>query len=383
MDKKYISIFIEDGLPAIYGIGTYLNLLKKILIKSDFILIIIKLWSSNVQIESEVKDEILYIKIPKILKGKINYYRNVSYILLNYIEKFNNIIFHFNYMSDSKLMHYLKKLFPNSKILLTIHYNINELYKTKSRDYINLEREIYQNCNKIIVLTRYRKNYLLSNNLTESSKILLLPHIPFFFKDSLLLKKPQLLYNLPKKFILFVGRLDENKGIDLLCEAFKEINNNFNDLYLIIAGDGPLLNKLISSGCSIKYNIIFCGFLDQKDLSVLYRKAILGIIPSYYEEFGFVALEMRYYNLPILANVNNGICEVLKNYKLVKFIDLNGHEKRYYKISLLKEVLIEMLKNLDKYNKTINNTNIFREKSILLKDYQNKMLNIYKSMLLK
>jgi glycosyltransferase involved in cell wall biosynthesis len=43
-----------------------------------------------------------------------------------------------------------------------------------------------------------------------------------------------------KKILLFVGRLDEVKNIDLLIEAYDEIYGNSNDHLLFIIGDGPL-----------------------------------------------------------------------------------------------------------------------------------------------
>lgn len=120
-------------------------------------------------------------------------------------------------------------------------------------------------------------------------------------------------FNLKEKVILFVGRLEYVKGIDLLINAF--CDNSFKEYKLVIVGDGSqkeLLKKMaIKTG--INERIIFPGSFESSNLYVWYRIADFLVIPSRYEPFGAVVNEALVFGCPVLASKNIGALEFIKD----------------------------------------------------------------------
>jgi glycosyltransferase involved in cell wall biosynthesis len=127
------------------------------------------------------------------------------------------------------------------------------------------------------------------------------------------IKNPKLLYQKKtsylekiniqaKDYILFVGRLTPEKGVDVLLEAFKKTKTNKK---LVIAGaadnNGTYVGKLntIAENSS---QIVFTGFVTGNDLSCLYENAHAFVLPSYNEGNPIVMLEAMSYGLPIIAS---------------------------------------------------------------------------------
>jgi glycosyltransferase involved in cell wall biosynthesis len=96
---------------------------------------------------------------------------------------------------------------------------------------------------------------------------------------------------------LFVGRLSEEKGIDVLLAAFE--NTAYN---LKIAGDGPLVNKIkqTANQCA---NITYLGPLSNKDVNLELIKAQALIFPSiWYEGMPMTILEAFSNKTPVIAS---------------------------------------------------------------------------------
>jgi rhamnosyl/mannosyltransferase len=97
--------------------------------------------------------------------------------------------------------------------------------------------------------------------------------------------------------ILFVGRLDEDKGLTYLIEAVKQIK----DVQLVITGDGPLLSSLQKQAAPAgDERIVFTGYLRGRDLACAYRSAKLFVLPSVKETFGIVQAEAMFVGLPVI-----------------------------------------------------------------------------------
>lgn len=114
----------------------------------------------------------------------------------------------------------------------------------------------------------------------------------------------------PKRpFFLFVGRLEEIKGVQNLIPVFQ----NQTDYDLLVAGDGDYKNALVKQANG-SANIKFLGRLDQQKLQNLYRSARAVIVPSIcYETFGIIIIEAFSQKTPVIVNDLGALPEVVED----------------------------------------------------------------------
>lgn len=116
-------------------------------------------------------------------------------------------------------------------------------------------------------------------------------------------------------FILFVGRLDKEKGVLTLLKAFQEIIQKFPDEKLVIAGNGKQLEELQNfKQLHNLQNVTFVGDKNRNELTELYAKAKFVVIPSeFLESYGNVVLESHAFGKCVLISDLIGVKdEVLK-----------------------------------------------------------------------
>jgi glycosyltransferase involved in cell wall biosynthesis len=107
--------------------------------------------------------------------------------------------------------------------------------------------------------------------------------------------------------LLFVGRFDRQKGIDILFDALRELGD---DAFAIIAGD----SLRVSLGALPK-NARYAGWLTPAQLEAYYRSAEVVVMPSRWEGFGLVAVEAMRAGLPVIASSVGGLTEIIEDGK--------------------------------------------------------------------
>ncbi|BBO85864.1 glycosyl transferase [Desulfosarcina ovata subsp. sediminis] len=131
-------------------------------------------------------------------------------------------------------------------------------------------------------------------------------HIPNFLEIDLFQSA-----NEYRNYLLFIGRLERGKGIETMIQGFGGADCCPPPLTLKIAGEGSLqddLEKLVRNN-NIR-NIEFTGFLKEKELDKVARKAKAVIIPSeLYENYPFSGLEAMAYGKPVIGSRIGGIPE--------------------------------------------------------------------------
>ena len=97
-------------------------------------------------------------------------------------------------------------------------------------------------------------------------------------------------------------------------EDFKEVLKEIPDARLLIAGNGDL-NGCMESIYPLNKFVTYYGFISPEILHELYSIANVGVIPSVFEEFGYVAAEMMLNKCPIIIRNNTGLKEITCNGK--------------------------------------------------------------------
>jgi len=112
-----------------------------------------------------------------------------------------------------------------------------------------------------------------------------------------------------RKIILFLGRLDPRKGLQVILKAFPLIKKEIPDAILLVAGKGVPPENLPEN---LKGSIIFKGMIPNDMVPVYYRSADLYCSPAIYgETFGIVLLEAMSCGTPVIASDIDGYREVI------------------------------------------------------------------------
>ncbi len=209
-------------------------------------------------------------------------------------------ILHSHYWLSGIVAMRIKKLFP---ALTWIHsFHTIEALKRVTCDKVRIEKErdITRLCDFIVSPTCEEKRWI--KQLHPEVSVEVIPHgvsmcdFPFR-KDG-------------SRNLLFVGRIDPVKGIELLVESLKFIKGDF--VLNIVGGPSKDITyyedvKFMSSG----YPVRFLGKLPHKDLYRLYQDSCMLILPSYYESFGLVALESMSCGRPVVGFSDTSLSEVV------------------------------------------------------------------------
>lgn len=116
--------------------------------------------------------------------------------------------------------------------------------------------------------------------------------------------------NLPEdaQLIAFVGRMIPEKGVEPLMDAMQEIRRIFPKAYLLMAGEGPLLEKHLASPPE---GVCLLGRQPYSSILALLNQADLFCLPSRSEGFACTVLEAAAMGCPILTTATGGSPQLL------------------------------------------------------------------------
>ena len=339
---KHIYLINKNSPASKYGVGTYTNQMLKCLEGTGMLLTVINLEGSEKTLSISEKNGIRIINIPVSHpstqeKAQTRQQKYISFLLTYYINSKEENIFHFNFTLYYPLAQMLKKQYPNSQILLTLHYqswlielkgNLRALQsildKEKDartliekwivRDY-EQNIEFFHCVDKVICLAKYTQTLLREQLMISSDKIEVIYnglennnscHTDIEYHN--LRNKYKI--SPSEKLILFVGRVDKQKGVEDLIDAFRITLESIPNARLIIVGDGEY-NLCLEKSINIWTKITFTGKIPKELVYQFYQIADIGIIPSYCEQCSYTAIEMMMHGLPFIGTSSTGLEEML------------------------------------------------------------------------
>jgi D-inositol-3-phosphate glycosyltransferase len=120
--------------------------------------------------------------------------------------------------------------------------------------------------------------------------------------------------------VLFVGRLDPVKGLDLLLHIIGGMGE-WQDLRLLVVGGNPEQEPeaarfwQLSQDMGLGGRVRFEGIVPHEKLTLYYNSATALIMPSYYESFGLVALESMACGTPVVAARVGGLASIVRDWE--------------------------------------------------------------------
>ena len=114
--------------------------------------------------------------------------------------------------------------------------------------------------------------------------------------------------------ILFVGRLERRKGIEVLLKAIPLVlKSNEHISFSIIGSGSPELASFFSSNLKINKKVSFLGKVPNEQLKEAYQRCDIFVAPSYYESFGLIFAEAMAFGKPVIGTNVGGIPDVVEH----------------------------------------------------------------------
>ena len=199
----------------------------------------------------------------------------------------------------------------------------------KKKLYFNLlAKNVFKKASFIHAITEGEKNNL--QKLFKQNTIVEIPN---------LIKTIDFSENIPtgiqEKYILYLGRLDKKKGIDILINAFAKISDK--KVKLKIAGKKNNYKKeldVLIKKNNLTKRVIFSGLVKNDIKERLIKEAFVLVAPSHSEVIGMVNLEAAIFKIPVITTFQTGI-NIKWNLNGGRLINPNQNEL----INALNEVL--------------------------------------------
>lgn len=124
------------------------------------------------------------------------------------------------------------------------------------------------------------------------------------------------------KNILYLGRVEKEKGIYISLDVYSLLQESHPDLLFTVVGNGSELEaaKRYASEKQIK-NIVFTGALTGKALTEQYQMADLYLFTSYHEGMPTSVLEAMCFGLPVVTRPVGGLVDFFENGKMGSMVD--------------------------------------------------------------
>ena len=330
----HIFIFNNTSRAANYGIGTYVRSLAEGLLEHKNVTVsFVDMVSDDIKEYTITTDErgCQHYGIPT-LPSKMEseqYCRTSFYFLARHINPGSEerLVFQFNYFHHMPLAMLLKHQYFDCRIVLTVHYlgwcfelkgNKTQFHRLTAEGYrpqdekekkilstVESEKSFLHLADEVLVLSKDTQRILTEDYAVFPEKLQLVYNGK---GDALCLKTasdtPEL------RTVLYVGRLDEIKGLEYLIAAFKSICQKHPDVRLVIAGDGDF-QRYLSQCRELSGRVMFMGKMSSNELDGLYQTATIGVMPSFHAQCSYTAIEMMRHGIPLIGTDSTGLAEML------------------------------------------------------------------------
>lgn len=233
--------------------------------------------------------------------------------------------------SGSRLLHptYIPPAFCPIPFVYTIHSSVTwvhpEFYPRLIRWRLNfLQQKGISGAKLILCVSQHVRNFIEERFRVPPERLAVIYHgvSPSFHQRTPDSIRPALdRYGIDYPYLLFVGKLTENKNIERLLQAFRIFRQKTDpSIRLVLAGrrlwsNGEIdrqLNQALRDG-----EVIEIGHIVHEDLPPLYNGALGLVFPSLYEGFGLPILEAFASGIPVLTSNNSALTEIAHGHTIL------------------------------------------------------------------
>lgn len=155
------------------------------------------------------------------------------------------------------------------------------------------------NVNCYVCLTQFARSKMIEGGLPESK----VDVVPNFLPEAPVYECK------PGRYVVYSGRLSEEKGVGTLLKAWAAIRPRFE---LHVFGDGPVRGELERFARDRRLSVKFWGYQDRALVLQYVREALFQVVPSqWYEGFPMVILEALGSGTPMLVSRIGSLAEVV------------------------------------------------------------------------
>ncbi|MBR5272581.1 MAG: glycosyltransferase [Clostridia bacterium] len=255
---------------------------------------------------------------------------------------------------------------PDSKKIAWLHTDLvtNHWSKIAFKNDAE-EAAAYRSFDKVICVTENVRRILLDKFGSDMNTVVISNPIK---KDSILSLSRMGECEIPKSpdvmRVVFLGRLQEEKGADRLLEAHNRLINEGKKVELFVIGDGCDMDKIHGyvEENNLSGSVHLFGYLDNPYINM--KTADLFVCPSRAEGFGLVLVEAMLLDLPVVSTSCAGPNEILDGGKyglivenstegiyngIKTFVDEPELLKKYADLSALRREDYDYTKAIDKF----------------------------------
>jgi len=186
---------------------------------------------------------------------------------------------------------------------------------------IDAEEAVARSADAIIVASEHERALLSSLYGVDPARVRVVPcgvDLDLFTPMDKEVARRRLQLRDGERIILFVGRIEPLKGIDVLIGAAAQLHENENFRVLIVGGDARAADEVaqlrsLAERLGVDHHIAFVGAVEHHELPLYYNAADVCVVPSYYESFGLVAIESMACGTPVVASRVGGLASTVRH----------------------------------------------------------------------
>jgi glycosyltransferase involved in cell wall biosynthesis len=205
--------------------------------------------------------------------------------------------------------------------VLTVHdlifRQLPQHHKRLNRWYLNLTMPLYcRRASHIITVSEAARRDLVNAYRVQPERISVIYEAadPRFCPQSAVAVASALArYDLPTRYVLFVGTIEPRKNLERLLAAFERVHGKgLSDALVIVGKQGWLTGDFYAAleRSPVREKVVFPGFVPDTDLPAVYAGAQALVLPSLYEGFGLPVLEAMACGTPVICSNTASLPEV-------------------------------------------------------------------------